>query len=89
MGQKAEPACQLVAGVSCRLGGDAVGLSWDEPFSCQPPATGEGIVPGGGPARVGELVVGEWSCSCPLAVVTVTSTVPVPAGAVAVIVVGC
>src|SRR5579871_6781717 len=50
VGQKAEPACQVVAGVSCRFAGDAERLSTEEPFSCHPPATGEGIVPGGGPA---------------------------------------
>src|SRR5215469_4092346 len=50
LGQKAEPTSQLVAGVSCRLGGDVVVLTTALPFSCQPPATGEGIVPGGGPA---------------------------------------
>src|SRR5947209_5931061 len=42
VGQNAEPACPLAAAVNCRLGGDAVRLSCDEPLSCHPPATGEG-----------------------------------------------
>src|SRR5579864_8024733 len=45
VGQNAEPACQLTAGVSSRLGGDAVALTAEAPFSCHPPDTGEGIVP--------------------------------------------
>src|SRR5579859_2924743 len=46
VGQKAEPAFQLVAGVSCRLGGDAEGLSSAVPFSCHPPDVGGGIATG-------------------------------------------
>ena len=50
VGQKAEPASQFVAGVTCRLAGDAVVTSWAAPLSCHPPDTGDGIEPGGGPA---------------------------------------
>src|SRR5689334_12453151 len=50
VGQKAEPATQFVAGVTSRFGGDAVVTSWAAPFSCHPPATGDGTVPGGVPA---------------------------------------
>ena len=50
VGKNAEPDIQLVAGVTCRLGGDAPATSEAEPLSCQPPATGDGIDPGGGPA---------------------------------------
>jgi hypothetical protein len=46
VGQNAEPACQVVFGVSCRLGGDALVLSTDEPFSCHPPAVGDGMATG-------------------------------------------
>jgi hypothetical protein len=47
----------VVAVVSCRFGGDAEGLSTDEPFSCHPPDTGEGIATGaavavGAPAKL-------------------------------------
>src|ERR1700750_2712539 len=43
VGQNAEPASQLVAGVNCRLAGDGLLTTWAEPLSCQPPDTGEGI----------------------------------------------
>ena len=57
VGQKAEPATQLVAGVTARLGGDAVVPSAAEPLSCHPPATGDGIRLGGGAADVRVVVV--------------------------------
>src|SRR5215472_7480535 len=50
VGQNAEPACQLVAAVSCRFAGDAPGLSWALPLSCHPPATGDGTALGGAPS---------------------------------------
>src|SRR5215469_4758072 len=50
VGYNAEPASQFVAGVSARFGGDAAAFKTAVPFSCQPPETGDGIVPGGGPA---------------------------------------
>ena len=43
VGEKAEPTCQLVAGVNCKLGGEAVLLSWAVPLSCHVPDVGEGI----------------------------------------------
>src|SRR6266480_2824021 len=43
IGQKAEPATQLVAGVNCRLAGDAELTTWAVPLSCHPPETGDGI----------------------------------------------
>jgi hypothetical protein len=43
VGEKAEPACQFVAAVSCKLAGDALVLSTDVPLSCQLPDTGEGM----------------------------------------------
>src|SRR5579864_53824 len=54
VGQKAEPTCQLVAAVSCRLAGDAPGLSWAVPLSCHPPATGDGTAPSAAAGR-GEI----------------------------------
>src|SRR6266568_2553244 len=50
VGQNADPANQLVAGVNCRLGGVALLFSTDEPFNCQPPDVGEGMLLGAGPA---------------------------------------
>ena len=41
-----------VAGVSCRLGGVAVELITDVPFSCHPPATGDGMETGAATAVV-------------------------------------
>jgi hypothetical protein len=46
-GQNAEPTCQLSAGVTCRLAGEALAMTCAVPLSCQPPATGDGIDPGG------------------------------------------
>jgi hypothetical protein len=51
VGQKAEPTCQLVAGVSCRLTGEALATSCAVPLSCQPPDTGEGTEVGEAAAR--------------------------------------
>ena len=54
---------------------------WAVPLSCQPPAVGEGMDPGGGVTyvyRSAALV----SLVPPPEVTTVTSTVPVPGGAV-------
>ena len=45
--QNAEPDSQFVAGVTCRLAGESVVTTWADPLSCHPPATGDGIVPGG------------------------------------------
>src|SRR5689334_18949421 len=78
-GQNAEPTTQLVAGVSCRLAGEAVVTSCAEPLSCQPPATGDGIEPGGG-GGVASKVYRSFVLVAlvpPPGVVTVTSTVPV------------
>jgi hypothetical protein len=50
VGQNADPACQFVAAVNCRFGGDAPGFSTADPFNCHPPATGDGTALGGEPA---------------------------------------
>ena len=47
-----------MAGVNCRLAGDAVVTSWAEPLSCHPPATGDGTEPLAGLLNVNGTLYG-------------------------------